>query len=305
MGWQSKTEAGEVVLIDGGTGSELQRRGVPTSDATWGGTALHTHPDVVRDVHRSFIEAGAEVIIANTFGTARFQLEAAGLGDEFESLNRLAVELAREARDASGNAVEIAGSMSNLPPNFDVADYPDAHRELDDLRALAELLADQEVDLIALEMMQDTHHAPLAMEAALETGLPVWLGLSCRCSSEGDGLVSFDLVDVDFADPLDALIEMGPSAVNLMHCEVASVLPAIEMVRRRWSGPIGVYPEVGYFTYPNWHFDEDSTPERYAAHAQRWVDAGALIVGGCCGTGPEHIAALRGAGLGGWPWPAA
>ena len=338
MSWQQKLENNQVVVIDGGTGSELQRQGVPMNETAWSGLAVHSHPDVVRSVHEAYIAAGAEVIITNTFGTARFLLEPEGLGEEFERINRTAVHLAAEARDASGKDIAIAGSISNLPPAMDAANYPDPDEELAGLRELATILADSGVDLIALEMMQDTRHAARAMEAALETGLPVWLGVSCRQRADGEGLVGFDLPGMDFARPLDALIPMGPSVVNIMHSDIGVTPQAIAMVRERWPGPIGVYPEVGEFVPPtfrgtdasgerqrrgaivpwgtsgsgpeaslrtaersagtafgSWTFDADATPERLVEHARSWVDRGALLVGGCCGTTPAHIAALAAA----------
>ena len=290
--WQERLDRNEVLVIDGGTGTELERRGVPMGMAAWSGLAVHTHPAVVREVHEAYIDAGAEVIITNTFGTTRFLLETAGVGDEFEAINRGAVRLAMEARDASGKDVAIAGSISNLPPGMEPANYPPAEAELEGLRELAALLADSGVDLIALEMLQDTRHAARAMEAALATGLPVWLGVSCRRRPSGEGLVSFDIPTMDFAKPLDALIPMGPAIVNIMHSEIAAVPEAIAMVRERWSGPLGVYPEIGEFEPPNWRKDQDVTPDDYAAHARDWVRLGARLVGGCCGTTPEHIAAL-------------
>ena len=291
--WQEKLERGEVVVIDGGTGTELERRGVPMTVAAWSGLAVHTHPEVVREVHEDYIGAGAEVIITNTFGTTRSLLEAAGLGGEFEAINRRAVRLALDARDASGRDVAVAGSISNLPPDMKAANYPPPKAEAEELRELAMLLADAGVDLIALEMLQDTRHAVRAMEAALETGLPVWLGVSCRRRAAGPGLVSFDLPSMDFARPLDTLIPMGPTVVNIMHSEIEAVPGAMAMVRERWQGPLGVYPEIGEFEPPHWHKEEDVAPERYAAHARDWVRLGARLVGGCCGTTPEHIAALR------------
>ena len=292
MSWREKLDLGQIVLLDGGTGSELQRRGVPMNKAAWSGLAVHTHPHVVREVHEAYIDAGAEVIITNTFGTTRFLLEAAGLGGEFEKINRDAVRLAVEARDASGRNIAIAGSLSNLPPGMQPRNYPLADAELAGLRELAAILAGSGADLIALEMMQDTRHAAWAMEAALATGLPVWLGVSCRRRRDGDGLVSFDLPDVDFAKPLDTLIPMGPDVVNIMHSDPDAVAPGIAMVRERWRGPVGVYPELGEFSPPDWKFDPDSTPERLVEHARDWAAQGALLIGGCCGTTPEHIRAL-------------
>ena len=292
VAWQEKLRNNQIVVMDGGTGSELQRRGVPMSRSAWSGLAVHSHPDVVRAVHEDYIAAGAEVIITNTFGTARFLLESAGLGEEFERINRNAVRLAIQARDASGKDIAIAGSISNLPPAMDAANYPGPDLEFAALRELARTLADSGADLIALEMMQDTRHAARAMEAALETGLPVWLGVSCARRADGDGLVGFDLPNMDFAKPLDTLIPMGPSVVNIMHSDINVTPQAIAMVRERWQGPIGVYPEVGEFVPPNWTFDTDATPKRLVEHARSWVDSGVLLVGGCCGTTPAHIAAL-------------
>jgi S-methylmethionine-dependent homocysteine/selenocysteine methylase len=176
---------------------------------------------------------------------------------------------------------------------MDPAYYPGPDRELTDLQELANLLADSGVDLIALEMMEDSDHARRAMEAALETGLPVWLGVSCRRRAGGLGLTSFDYPHIDFSRPLDALIPMGPAVVNIMHSEISAVGPAMEMVRQRWSGPIGAYPEVGDFTANGSNADPQPTPEHLVRHAQTWVSCGARLIGGCCGTTPAHIRALR------------
>ena len=294
MNWRARLSSGDVVLIDGGTGSELKRRGVQMSAAAWSGLAVHTHPEVVRAVHAAYVDAGAEVIVANTFGTTRSLLQAAGLGREFERINRRAVELAMEARDAAGKTaadVAIAGSLSNLPPNMNKRDFPPPTQEIADLKALARMLVVAGVDLIALEMMQDTHHARRALAAALETGLPVWLGVSARYrDDDSNRLVGFDYPEVDFADSLAALIPMGPDVVNVMHTEVAAVAPAIDRVRERWQGPVGVYPEVPYVVSPTWR--TEVSPARLVAEAKTWVGQGARLIGGCCGTTPEHIAAL-------------
>ena len=261
------------------------------SKAAWSGLAAHTHPEIVRAVHAAYVDAGAEVIIANTFGTTRYLLEAVGLGGEFERINRRAVELAREARDAAGKStdeVAIAGSLSNLPLNMSPGRYPPRVRERADLRELADTLAHAGVDLIALEMLQETRHASMAMAAAVDTGLPVWLGVSATLRRTG--LVGFNTPDADFAETLEALIPLGPDVVNVMHTELAAVGPAIEMVRAHWDGPVGVYPEVPYVVSPAWR--TEVSPARLVAEAKTWVGQGARLIGGCCGTTPEHIAAL-------------
>lgn len=291
--WQSKLEQGAIVLLDGGTGSELQRRGVPMSEAAWSGTAAYSHPQILQEVHEDYIRAGAEIIIANTFGTARFMLDAAGLGDDFEKVNRDAVAAALRARDgAADHPVAIAGSMSTLPPNFDVGAYPDPERERDAYLELAALLADAGVDLIALEMMQDVRHASRAMEGALATGLPVMLGVSCRRHPQNDDIVCFDVPDLPLIRPLDALVGKGPCVVNIMHSELDAIVDGIGLARERFDGFIGVYPETGDFQAPDWDFDKSISPEKLVNHARDWVKAGARLIGGCCGTNPDHIRAL-------------
>ncbi len=105
---------GELILLDGATGTELQRRGVPMDAAAWSAAALVTHPQTVREVHEDYIRAGADVVTTNSFSTAWHQLEPAGLGDRFRELNARAVELARQAREnAADRPVAVAGSISS------------------------------------------------------------------------------------------------------------------------------------------------------------------------------------------------
>jgi S-methylmethionine-dependent homocysteine/selenocysteine methylase len=284
-------------VLDGGTGTELRRRGVPLSDSAWSALAAVTDFELLRTIHSDFIAAGADIITTNTFATTRFVLEAAGQRDDFAKINARAVAAAREARDGSGREVAIAGSISCLPPHFDAHAYPDERTEAAAYRELAETLAEAGVDLLALEMLQETRHAPLACEAAHAVGLPVWLGVSCRLGA-GTALVGYDFPLVPLADCLDALLPFAPAAVNVMHSPIAAIEPALRVVRARWDGPLGAYPEIGDGTP---HAPHSVSPADLAAHARTWVASGARIVGGCCGTTPEHIRALaaRAASYGG------
>jgi homocysteine S-methyltransferase len=223
-------------------------------------------------------------------------LEPAGYGDQVEAIHRDAVKLAMQARTNVGNeSVAIAGSISTEPPRFDRDAFFSPGKELEAYREAAGLLADAGADLIALEMINEIEHASRAMQAALETNLPVWLGVGCKKRADGS-IVSFDQPDLEFATMLDALIPMGPTVINVMHSEIRAVPEAIKLVRKRWSGPIGVYPESGHFTQPHWNFEDIIPPEDLVAEALDWVAAGARLLGGCCGTNPEHIKALK-AGL--------
>ncbi len=293
--WQEMLDGGDVLLIDGGMGTELQRRGVPMDTVAWSGAAVLTHPDVVRETHEDYIRAGARVIITNTFGSTRQMLEPAGYGDQVEAVHRDAVKLARQASDnVAEKAVAVAGSVSTEPPGFDRDAFLSTEKELEAYREAAGLLADAGVDLIALEMIVETEHASRALHAVLETKLPVWLGVCCKKTEDGR-IVSFDHPDIEFATLLDVLIPMGPTVVNIMHSEIGAIPEAIELVRDRWSGPIGVYPESGYFTKPNWNFVDVIPPTDLVTEALGWVAAGVRLLGGCCGTSPDHIAAFQAA----------
>ncbi len=296
--WKETLDGGEVLLIDGGMGTELQRRGVPMNLEAWSGTAARLHADTVQKVHEDYIRAGAQVIITNTFGSNRMMLEGAGLGDEVVQINQQAIQSALRARERSGEeSITVAGSISPSPPRFDWTAYPAKNVELDAYRELAGLLYEGGIDLIVLETMMDDEHSPLAMEAALETGLPVWLGVSCSEHPESGDVVSFSRQEINFEVPLDTLIPMGPDMVCIMHSEIRTIPRAIEMVRARWEGPLGVYPESGHFVKPNWNFVDVISPAGMVEEARGWLDSGVKMLGGCCGLGPEHITALRDAFL--------
>ena len=114
---KKRLDSGGVVVIDGGTGTELQRRGVPMNPEAWCGPATMTHRDVLESVHIDYIRSGAEVITANTYASSRLMLEPAGFGDRVGELNRLAVETALSARaKAQADDVLVAGSLSHMVP---------------------------------------------------------------------------------------------------------------------------------------------------------------------------------------------
>jgi len=291
---QKRIAAGDLVLLDGGTGTELERRGVPMNERGWCGDATLGHGQVLREIHEDYIRAGAEVIITNTFASARHTLEPIGFGADVERANRLAVEVARDAaRRVAEHEVAVAGSMSDF-----ISDRNDpAWRSDLTLRATyreqAEILAEAGVDLLAMEMMQQPEIAIPAIEAAIDTGLPVWVGCSCRRADEQGRLVLFDYPDRDFRELLDAIAGLPVGVIGIMHSEVPDVMHGIEMLREQWSGPLAVYPESGYFTMPHWQFVDIIAPDDLVSEARAWRDSGVQLIGGCCGIGPEHIGALK------------
>ena len=295
----ARLAAGEVVIVDGGMGSQLQAEGVPMDDLAWSARPNLAQPAAVQRVHEEYIRAGAEVIIANTFAANRPSLEPAGLGGQVAEVNRAALQAARDARDvAASGPVAVAGSMSSFCPTVMAAVPPGeaagaaGFPGLADYREQAQVLAGAGADLIALEMIGGPGYGRAAVQAATETGLPVWLGLSPARRPDGNLGTLPDLGDGEtLEDLLSALATPGLAAITVMHARPELTLDAIEIIRRHYAGPIGVYAETGQWTPPNWVFG-GLTPEEYLAHAVTWASHGAPLIGGCCGTGPGHIALL-------------
>ncbi len=278
-------------------------------DLTWSAASLLSHPDVVREVHRVYIDAGADIITTNTYTTNRNVLAPAGMGDEVQKLNALAVQLAREARDqaAASRPVYIAGSIST--ENTSASSYfgrgipglqlPTEQQSRANYREQAEVMAEAGAELIVLEMMRDIPETTYAVEESLSTGLPVWVGFSTRTSPDGSQLLLQDSPDSGptLADALAAIMPLGPSVISVMHTTAEETTPALAELRRHWQGPTGAYPNSsGTKVASVWDLEDTETPESLLADAQEWVKMGVQVVGGCCGIGPEHIRAFR-AGL--------
>jgi homocysteine S-methyltransferase len=291
----ARLKRGEVVILDGAMGTELEARGVPMDGKAWSGAAMLEHGAAVRQVHADYIRAGADVIITNSFATGRHALEPAGFGAEVAEINRRAVTLAREAREeAADRPVSIAGSICSWVP-VEESGWRAPDRLAASLGEQADLLAEAGVDLIALEMCQSAAETHLSLAAAQATGLPVWLGTSCRRREGAGGLLTThdEGSDPDFEALVADLAGRGPAVMTVMHSPIQDTADGLAAVKRHWSGPLGAYPESGYFVMPNWQFVDIVAPQDLLAEARQWVAAGAQLIGGCCGLGPDHIRALK------------
>jgi homocysteine S-methyltransferase len=286
---------GDVIILDGGTGTDIQRRGVPMSGDTWCADANLDHGDAVRAVHADYVRAGADIVTANTFATSPLLFTHIGRASEVPRIDRLAVQHARAA--VGSMDVAVAGSMSTMRPMQSGSDRNNLlhHWSEDESRALFTMKADglkaAGVDFIMMEMMRDTDYAVYASEAALSTGLPVWIGLSAERGENGV-LQGWGRADCAFDDIAKVLAALRPEVMCIMHTSPNDTDDAIKVLKRHWHGPIGVYPESGYFKSPDWEFVDVIAPAELVIASKRWQDLGATAFGGCCGIGPDHIAAL-------------
>ena len=277
----------EVLILDGAMGTELERRGVPMDTHAWCGLANLTAINTVRSIHEENIAAGADVITTNTFMSGPGPMDRAGASDRFAEGIRNAARVATEAVRSADRAVAIAGSVS-----CGTWAEPRAGRRLrDDYALQIDLLAESGVDLIALEMVTDERHGSPALEAALASGLPAWVGFSMRrAANTYETLPTVDEVHTI----AERLIVPEIDAVTVMHTDVLDASQGLSMVRTLWDGPLGVYPHHGVWSEPNWTY-LDIEPDELVGHARGWLDQGVSILGGCCGLTARHVAALRAA----------
>jgi S-methylmethionine-dependent homocysteine/selenocysteine methylase len=290
--------AGVPVILDGGTGTELEARGAPMYEGAWCSMATKLAPAVLEDVHRSYIRAGARVIMTNTFSSNRNMLEPAGIGAHFEQLIDDSVLLARRAREAEESAeqVAIAGSMSHQVPMLGPGQprpetFPSPPLARARFDEMADRLANAGVDFLVMEMMSNPQLANPAIEAARATGLPVWVGFSVRASEAGT-LTSNSRRALDVKQMFNDINLEGVEVAGVMHSNITECTEGLRELREVWSGPLMCYPDSGYFKMPHWQFEDVIAPEAFAAAAIDWFNNGVAVLGGCCGLGVNHIETL-------------
>ena len=280
----SSIRAGTPLLIDGATGTEVERRGVAKIAKAWNAGGSLSHPDTVRGIHEDYIRAGANVVISNTFATHRSALEDAGIDQQFEAYNRRSVELAREARDnLNASHVLVAGGMSHC--SFTGNEPPLSALQANAAEQAA-IMEEAGAELLMLEMMTKIDPMVAVLDGALASSLPVWVGFSCTLDENSDIVL---LHGEPFTEAIAALGERDVPMLNVMHTDVSIVDQCLDVVRANWQGEVGVYAHSGAFVKGVWVFDDVIAPEEYTRYVNQWLARDVRVIGGCCGIGPHHI----------------
>lgn len=284
---------GSVLLLDAAMGTDLDRRGLTTRLPLWSALGVLERPDLVRDIHVDNLRAGADVVTTCTFRTTGRTFGKAGLDPaRAAECDRLAVALAREAiRLAERPDALVAGSIAPLEDCYSPWLTPDDATALAEHRRQAANLADAGVDFLMVETMPTVREATAALRAATETGLPATIGFVCG-SDEGGTVRLLD--GTPLLTALAAVEPLGPTAL-LVNCAPARVIEAaIGWLANATDLPIGGYANAGVVEDERgWEPDPTLTGEGYAEDVARWIDRGAAIVGGCCGTHAGHTAGVR------------
>lgn len=266
----------DFTLLDGPMGTELARRGVATPGRAWSAVALDEAAEVVAQIHRDYAAAGATVHTANTFRT---HVRAAG--NRWEALARRAVQLARQSIPAGQR---VAGSVAPLEDCYRPDLSPGAGSRAEH-RSLARALAEAGVDVLLCETFSNPVEAVVAVEECARTGVATWTALTAGPDA---ALMTPDSMRA----AAKACVDAGATAL-LVNCTPAPRTLAFLERLADLGVPLGAYANAGAaLDGLGWDADPADAARAYAAIARSWLAAGATLVGGCCGTGPWHIAEL-------------
>jgi S-methylmethionine-dependent homocysteine/selenocysteine methylase len=293
-----------LTILDGGMGRELQRSGAPFRQPEWSALALIEAPEAVARAHRSFVAAGAKVITTNSYALVPFHIGEARFTAQGQALAALAGKLAREVAKQSPG-VKVAGS---LPPLFGSyrPDLFDPDRAADQLAPLICGLSPH-VDLWLAETLSATSEAQAVALALGEDARPRWFSFTLRDDADAHGEAPC-LRSGESIEKASAVAIAGGADALLFNCSQPEVMAAAVQEARAAIAAAGAELAVGVYAnaFPPQKVEaaanEDLLPLRadldppgYLAWARKWVDAGASIIGGCCGIGPEHIAEIAAA----------
>lgn len=284
--WLSRTNE-RVLLLDGAMGTQLQARGLPAGECPekW----AQANPTELADIHAAYARAGADLVITCTFGGSPFKLAAAGLAEQTEAINWA---LARVARDAAPEAIVLG----DIGPTGEMI-APLGTHTADEIRAgfVRQImgLADV-VDGFIIETMSDVEEALLALEATKQVAPDKPTLVSLTYQKDADGNNFHTMMGNDPVESSRRLAEAGADAVGT-NCGngIEDMIGLVERIAAATDRPVFAEPNAGLPKLVRGETVFDESPQQMAEKIGRLVTAGARIVGGCCGTTPDHISSFR------------
>jgi 5-methyltetrahydrofolate--homocysteine methyltransferase len=281
-----RLNAGEVLICDGAMGTTLQSLGCGPGESPekWG----LLHEASLRQIHRSYIEAGADMILTNTFGGNRVKLEKLGLAAEVESLNRELARIAVAEANREERSIYVAGDVGPTGEFMEPIGLLKASDMIEIFSQQIRALVAGGVDVILIETMSDLNEATAAVKAAQSScDLPVFVSMTYNVDKNGFRT----MMGVSPGQAVEKLLEAGVDGIGANCGDVlAAITPALVQQMKaagaRWTlvEPNAGLPQIvdGKTVFPQ-------TPAQMAEHIPAILEAGANIIGGCCGTTPEHI----------------
>lgn len=295
----------KITILDGGLGRELERRGAPFKQPEWSALAMMDAPEVVKQVHKDYISSGATVITTNSYALVPFHIGEDRFHSQGRALAESAGQMARAAAAETGAKVRIAGS---IPPLF--GSYrPDLYRPERAAEIASPLIEGLSpyIDFWLCEtqsLLAEATQVTTLIKLLDQKKRPIWTAFTLEDAEQTiDPLLRSG---ESVADAVTAMVDLGVEAILFNCCQPEVIADAIEVTRNRLAALNAVEVEIGAYANAfapqpksataNEGLDEvraDLTPSAYLTWARRWQQAGATLIGGCCGVGPEHIALLQ------------
>jgi 5-methyltetrahydrofolate--homocysteine methyltransferase len=279
-----------ILLADGATGTAYFDLGLTAGDPPelWNAD----HPDRVRALHQGFVDAGADIILTNTFGGNRDRLKLHKLQDKVFELNKLGAEIARQVADAAARPVVVAGSMGPLGELFEPLGALTDETATEAFTVQAQGLKAGGADICWIETMSAAEELRAAAQGAINAGMDY----TATASFDTAGKTMMGLDPADLAPVFDDLAE--PPVALGANCGVGASDLLVSLLTMSEAAPERIFIAKANAGVPKIHGEHvhySGTPELMANYAQLAANAGAQVIGGCCGTSTKHLAAMRAA----------
>lgn len=282
-----------VTLLDGGLGQEISKRSQKKAHALWSVKVMMETPDIVEDVHRAFVAAGADALTVNAYTTTPSRLARNGFPEWFDEAQNLALKLVNQARNDAGRPVQVTGCLPPLVATYVTEESQSYEDSLIEYRQICQHQGPQ-VDVMFIETIGIIKEAMAAIDAAHETGKPVYIGYTIA-DDGSNTLRSGERLE----DAAAAAVDRGVAGI-MINCSipeaVTNAMPVLANHGVRFGGYANGFTSIEALR-PGGNVDalearQDLDPAAYANFVRQWLDHGASIIGGCCEVGPDHIAYL-------------
>ncbi|GAB7021995.1 homocysteine S-methyltransferase family protein [Salidesulfovibrio brasiliensis] len=281
-----------IILLDGGTGRELEKQGASIDPPLWSANAFYSNPDIVKEVHKSFINAGASVITTNTYALTRYHLSNAEKQGDQVALLDMAYSQARQARAETHDGVRIAASIPPLSESYRADLVPDNTALEKEYELLIDRAIHNQADILLGETLSHAREARMIAKIAQKTTIPLWISFTVN---ESGNLRSGESLEETATELLDLGVKVllaNCSTMQNIHKSMSiyqALATAFDFQYGAYGNRYNEIREDYKLELKSTELKEDLSPALYTDAARLWVEKGATIVGGCCGIGPDYI----------------
>ena len=275
------------LVLDGAMGTELNKRGVQTKLPLWTAESNITHPYLVEQIHKEYIQSGADIITTNTFRSTRWSYMRAGftsVNAQLKAKDSLysAVECAHKA---SKGMVKVAGSITTLNDCYEPEKFPGRNIAIDIYGQTLDWLIDSGIDMILFETMGNLEEIDIGLSLSSKYRKSIWLSVIMKSKKE--------ILDGTFIEEIFSLANQYSVDAILINCNnILSTIKSLKIVQSHWSKKWGAFPNLGIYNYSNEYFNI-ITKTQFISGMKNILNLKPNIIGCCCGSTPYHINLLK------------